>query len=99
MKTTILFGIVLLGWIYFISNIPNDPRVIDGTLDWSEMYYYEYPIYLTIFIGTFYLYFSGLIICFKGKRYFLGIICMVAWPLAGIITVINAIKINHEKHA
>ena len=99
MKTTILFVVVLLGWIYFLSNITNDARFIDGTLEWTEMYYYEYPIYLTLFIGTFFLYFSGIIGCFKSKKYLLGIICIIVWPLAGIMAVVNATKSNSKKYA
>jgi len=69
-----------LSFVYFIVIMVIDPRLADGSLYWNEMYIYEIPIFLMLFLGVCFLWLKGMYSCFRAGKMGKAILCFMVWP-------------------
>ncbi len=85
---------------YFAVLLPAiDPRMNDQTLDWSEMYFFEYPIAIIGLFSIFALIFSSFRSAWKKGHRVLSILMLFLWPLSFVYSWYIAYGYLHSDHA
>jgi hypothetical protein len=68
-----------VGFAYFIAQSFIDPRLADGALEYSEMFFWEYPILAMLLLSVFVLWYRGLKTAI-GRGAVPFVLALFVWP-------------------